>query len=53
MYVHSQIQQYIFAIFATSFSHYGHYQANIVQKFKKGELHLVRKMLRRMESHLQ
>jgi hypothetical protein len=36
MYVHSQIQHCIFfALMATSFGHYGHHQANIVQKFEK------------------
>ena len=33
MYVHSQTQQRISALLAT---HFGHHQANIVQKFKKG-----------------
>jgi len=26
---------YFYALFATSFGHYGHHQANIVQKFLK------------------
>jgi len=41
-----------FALLAISFGHYGHHQANIVQKFKKGCLHIVRNMLRYMGSCL-
>jgi hypothetical protein len=33
--------------------HCGHHKANIVKKFKKGRLYIVRKMLRCMGSHLQ
>jgi len=45
MYIHSQTQEYIFCFLATSLGHYGHHQANIVQKFKNGWLHIARKML--------
>ena len=50
--IYSHKQQHIFALSVTSFGHYGHHQANILQKFKKGWLHIVRKMLRCMGSHL-
>jgi hypothetical protein len=42
---------YFFALLATTFGHFGHHQANIVQKFKKGWLHIVRIMLGYMGSH--
>ena len=42
-----------FALLATGFGHYCLHQANTVQKFKKGWLHTVHKMLRCMGSHLQ
>lgn len=42
---------YLFALLATSFGHYGYHQANIVQEFKKGWLHIVREVLRSMGSH--
>jgi len=54
-YAHTQSNatMYFFVLLATSFGHYGHHQANIVQKSEKGWLHIVRKMLRCMGSHLQ
>jgi hypothetical protein len=36
IYVHNQTQQCICALLVTSFRHYCHHQANIVQKLKKG-----------------
>jgi len=52
MYVHKH-NNVFFALLATSSGHYSQNQANIVQKFKKGWLHIVRKMLRYMGSYLQ
>ena len=51
MYIHKH-NNVFFALLFTSFGHNGYHQANIAQKFEKGSLYVVRRMLRYMGSYL-